>query len=131
MKSVPTIPIRYVGKKAEETDHLYGTGIAWTGKGDVQQVPIDKAPLLLAHEDVWEDARSAAVRKKQKLGEAKFIPERYREEDDPVPVAAQVHLMPLEDLTRYALVTFGERFSPEITLDAARTEVVRLMHTRG
>ncbi len=126
-----TIAIKYVGKKDAETDHLYGTGITWTGHGDVQQVPEDKAAFLLKHPDVWVDGRSAAARKKSPVEEQSFVPERYQEQEDMAPVPAKVHLMPKDDLISYAMTNFGERLSPEITEEQARHEVVRLMHTRG
>jgi hypothetical protein len=58
------IPIRYVGKKPEETDHTYGTGLTWTQEDNVKDVPADKAALLLNHPDVWADARAAKEQKK-------------------------------------------------------------------
>lgn len=126
-----SIAIRYVGKKEQMTDHLYGTGITWNGAGDVQDVPEDKAPLLLHHTDVWADARPAAARKKNPVGKAVDDVPRYRDSEEIITPAVKVHLMPLEDLGHYAFTHFGERLDPGLTVEQARGEVVRLMHTRG
>lgn len=45
--------IKYVGKKPTRKDTVAGTGIVWLGAGDVQDVPDDKASILLAHPDIW------------------------------------------------------------------------------
>jgi hypothetical protein len=50
-----TLKVRYVGKKDQETDHLYGTGITWVGLGDVHEVPLTAwAGKMSRHPDVWE-----------------------------------------------------------------------------
>lgn len=48
-----TVQVEYVGLKDEETDHLYGTGITWTGKGDVHAVPASAWEGMSKHPDVW------------------------------------------------------------------------------
>jgi len=126
-----TVPIRYVGKKPEETDHLYGTGLTWRGKHSVQQVPRDKAPLLLAHADVWRDARSPVLRKKDPIEPTQGTPLRYQEEDPGLsPMVPKVHLMPAHDLAVYALTEFNERLDPSLPEAQLRAEVVRLMNSR-
>lgn len=46
--------VRYVGLKDSETDCVAGTGITWTGKGDVQPVPPKAWEIMSRHPDVWE-----------------------------------------------------------------------------
>lgn len=125
-----SINIRYIGNKDVQEDHLYGTGIVWTGKGDVRPVPEDKAPFLLQHTDVWKDARSASARKKTPIAATEEVPLRYRETDELLPEPVKVHLMPLEDLARYAFSAFGERLAPELNVEQARAEVTHMMRTR-
>jgi hypothetical protein len=48
-----TVKVEYVGLKPSETDHTYGTGLTWTGAGDVQDVPIDAWEKMAKHTDVW------------------------------------------------------------------------------
>lgn len=47
--------VEYVGAKESETDHLYGTGIMWIGKGDVQEVPAAAWSRMRKHVDVWRE----------------------------------------------------------------------------
>ena len=47
------IKIQYIGKKPQRIDTVAGTGIVWTGNGDVQLVPSDAAKRMLQHPDVW------------------------------------------------------------------------------
>lgn len=49
--------IRYIGKKPQRADTLYGSGLVWSGHGDVQTcTDAAKAKLLLRHNDIFEDA---------------------------------------------------------------------------
>lgn len=47
------LKVEYVGLKDRETDHLYGTGITWVGKGDIHDVPADAWEGMKNHPDVW------------------------------------------------------------------------------
>lgn len=53
------VAVEYVGLKPSETDHLYGTGITWVGKGDVQNVPAAAWSRMRKHADVWREAPPA------------------------------------------------------------------------
>lgn len=75
-----TIPIGYCGKKDEETDHLYGTGLVWN-PGTVHDVPADKAALLLNHPDVWYDTRTPEVQAKKPVAPVAAAPKRTAEEE--------------------------------------------------
>jgi hypothetical protein len=55
------IAVEYVGCKPSETDHLYGTGIVWVGKGDVQMVPAAAWSRMQKHKDVWCEAAPASA----------------------------------------------------------------------
>lgn len=126
-----TVAIEYVGKKeAGETDHLYGTGITWAAPGDVQDVPDDKAPLLLNHPDVWRDGRSKAAQKKDPIEPKTHTSQRFEDHAIEHTVAAKIHLMPDTDMRRYAVTEFNEHLDPALTEDQVRAEVTRLIHTR-
>lgn len=134
MTAATPVPLRYVGKKASgETDHLYGTGITWDKPGDVKDVPADKAPLLLNHPDVWRDARVSAAKKTDPIEPKEPESKRIHEEEIIPDVAAKVHLMDKTGLVAYALTQFGERLDLDGkgTVESVRTEVVRLINTRG
>ncbi|AOY90560.1 hypothetical protein BKK79_00985 [Cupriavidus sp. USMAA2-4] len=47
------IPIEYVGKKPWTRDNVAGSGKAWEGPGDVQEVCVNQARMLLKHPDQW------------------------------------------------------------------------------
>lgn len=46
--------IKYAGAKARKDDNVAGTGVAWFGHGDVQEVPDAAVGKLLKHPDVWQ-----------------------------------------------------------------------------
>ncbi|MDS1141718.1 hypothetical protein RE432_14850 [Pusillimonas sp. SM2304] len=54
------VPVEYVGKKAEKTDNVAGTGLVWT-PGQIHYVPPLMAQKLAKHPDVWRIAEDAAV----------------------------------------------------------------------
>lgn len=45
--------VEYVGKKPKRTDSIAGTGVVWSGAGDVQPVPAAAWEKLSRHKDVW------------------------------------------------------------------------------
>lgn len=45
--------IRYIGLKPSKADNVAGTGVRWSGQGDVQEVPERAVPYLLQHPAVW------------------------------------------------------------------------------
>lgn len=47
------IPIIYVGKKPWTRDNVAGSGKAWDGPGDVQEVTENQAKTLLKYPDQW------------------------------------------------------------------------------
>lgn len=47
-----TIAIKYVGKKPSKVDNVAETGLVWL-PGQVHEVPVVKAAIMLQHPDVW------------------------------------------------------------------------------
>lgn len=101
-----TIRIECVRKIAHD-DTLYGTGL-WT-PGEKRDVPVERAPYLLWHADVWADARPAAARKKEPVLPMKR-PTAYHP-DEALP-AVNLSTMSKESLARYASMNFGDRLDP-------------------
>jgi hypothetical protein len=123
-----TIPIRYIGKKIEETDHLYGTGITWFGYGDVQPVPKYEAAFLLFHTDIFADDRNKADQAKDPI-----IPGRpkapYRDIDNELPTANLVY-MTKEAMAQYHERNFRERIDPKtMTAQQMRNTIIDKMRT--
>lgn len=97
----PNLMVRYVGLKESETDCVAGTGITWTGKGDVQLVPPAAWEIMAKHADVWElvidddSARTASTG--QTLGDAETKTESAEATSSTAvaPVAAVVETTPV------------------------------------
>ena len=47
------IALIYVGKKPWTFDNVAGSGKAWSGPGDIQEVTLNQARRLLKHPDQW------------------------------------------------------------------------------
>lgn len=122
-----TIPLRYVGKKDFETDHLYGTNITWR-RGEVHDVPANKAALLLQHTDVWADARATSKQKKEPVPPAEPTKKATKPEETP---AANFATMNLEGLRHYAQVNFNEYLPDDMAVEDARARVVELVRIKG
>jgi hypothetical protein len=120
-----TIPIGYHGKKELKDDPVAGTGLTWT-QGEVHDVPIEKASLLLAHPDVWYDARDKKSRKKdpvdptepQKLGP--LDPDQDLSAAKPAPLEL---VDTTEKAVTFAKSNFNVDLDPELTLEEMHTEI--------
>lgn len=53
MEEITLIALVYVGKKPWTMDNVAGSGKAWNGAGDVQEVTVNQAKRLLKHPDQW------------------------------------------------------------------------------
>ncbi|NSX14952.1 hypothetical protein HTY52_12790 [Cupriavidus taiwanensis] len=53
MSAIVLIALAYVGKKPWTLDNVAGSGKAWNGPGDVQEVTVNQARRLLKHPDQW------------------------------------------------------------------------------
>jgi hypothetical protein len=125
-----TVPLRYVGKKPSEVDHIYGTGIQWIkGISDVQEVPEDKAPFLLAHPDVWADARTEKQREKRPIP---AVERQSLQVNDPAPhhiLLPDINTMTAtrDELRDYAHRHFGIELAEKATQETLRNDLERLM----
>lgn len=103
MQPAQTVPIKYVGAKAQKSDNVANTGLVWT-PGQVHFVPPSDAFLLMKHPDVWVvpadfDVADVGVA----LGELpNKRPETPEEEaSDPLPR--------LEQMTKQEIALFSHR----------------------
>lgn len=53
MEKIMMIALVYVGLKPWTMDNVAGSGKAWDGPGDVQEVTVNQAKRLLKHPDQW------------------------------------------------------------------------------
>jgi hypothetical protein len=118
-----TIPIRYIGKKPEHEDALYGTGLTWKGQGDVQQVPRLQASHMLVHTDVYEDARTAKAKKSDPITPAKPVVKGLDQVDE-LPLA-NLAAMTKEQLLRYNAMQFGDRVHTQTMTEAQLRQRIR------
>jgi len=58
--SLGGVPIQYVGKKAQKTDNVAGTGLTWT-PGQVHIVPPLVAQKLARFADIWREVDPGTV----------------------------------------------------------------------
>ncbi|CAN7308359.1 hypothetical protein LJR296_001464 [Cupriavidus necator] len=63
MTAIVLIALVYVGKKPWTLDNVAGSGKAWEGPGDVQEVTVNQARRLLQHPDQWalDNPEDAAI----------------------------------------------------------------------
>jgi hypothetical protein len=118
-----TIPIRYIGKKPSHTDDLYGTNITWERVGDEKQVPVNVVPFMLMHPDVYEDARSKALQKKQPI-KAEPLPMARRDFDKELPMANLAYMTKAQ-MAQYAAKNLRLDLKPEsMTVQQMRNRIM-------
>lgn len=98
------IEIEYVGKKPWARDNVAGSGKAWNGPGDVQEVTVNQAKTLLKYPDQWALANEGDASKVDGPVMVKVTdPQSGKSEDVPAAVLAK----PLEAMTKAELTAFG------------------------
>lgn len=98
------IPILYVGKKPWTRDNVAGSGKAWNGPGDVQEVTANQAKVLLKYPDQWGLANEADVANVSgPVTVTVTNPQSGETEEIPASVLAK----PLETMTKAELTAFG------------------------
>lgn len=55
------VKVELVVDRSPFEDANYGTGIVWSGPGDVKEVPAEKWALMEKHSDVWREAGKEPV----------------------------------------------------------------------
>jgi len=99
------VPIVYVGNKPHAFDNIAHSGKSWKGYGDVQEVTVSQAKLLLKHPDQWalaNEAYRAAV-------EATVSIESKDEYGDTVTIYQDDLKKPLEKMSKAELVALAKQ----------------------
>ena len=99
------VPVKYVGLKDEEVDHIYGSWVTWK-RGEIQEVEDYVAMQLIKHPE-FEDARHHKQKTKPIEG---VIPERQVEEikdEDLPPLVHSMESMTKDQIAQYARRNFG------------------------
>lgn len=120
-------PIRYIGKRQEYVENLYGTGIKFT-KGEVELVPNLKAPFLLKHPDQYEvaDAKDA-VKEPQPAPKAKD-----KDTDESLQQARDlVANMPMKAVREFVKTNFNQSIKVGTNTEDGRKLAIQLIDQYG
>lgn len=55
------VAVRLVVDRVDFADPTYGSGVVWSGKGNVQPVPNEKWAAMKKHTDVWQEADASTA----------------------------------------------------------------------
>lgn len=111
------IEIIYVGKKPWTRDNVAGSGKAWDGPGDVQEVTENQAKVLLKYPDQWALANDKDAKK---VEGPVTVPVTDPQSGDTTDVPATVLAKPIEKMNKGELVTFAA--SIKLALDPAMSK---------
>lgn len=126
-----TVKLEYIGPKSVYEDVDFKTG-EWT-PGDKKDVPVEVAPYMLFHHDMFKDARSAVAQKKEPISPQQK-PTNYKKIDkiDLEPPLANLSAMTKQGLAQYAQSNFQHNFDyDKTTAGQMRTEIIGLMRQRA
>lgn len=116
------ISVKYIGKRPECTDGLYGTRIHWF-RGDSRMVPADKARQMLKHTDVYAPGKKDAP--------VPELPKVPTEEESTQDMRDTVANMDVESLAVYAKTSFQVKLDKRKSLQDLRTQVTSLVDQFG
>ena len=126
------IPIRYIGLRPTETDHLYRSGAVFT-QGKVTFVPDWAAAKLLKHTE-YEDARPKSERGQpitaERVLDAAEI-EAESLEHEALDAHVNIETMTRDQMAAHAMRNFGVRVDAAANKAAVTSTVRSLMQSRG
>lgn len=110
------IGIKYIGKRDEHHDNLYGTNLSWT-PGQVRNVGDDVAKQMLVHSDTYEEVKPVK-------GEAAAV---IAANDEPIKEAKPLPNLETMDkaaLNLYSMQNFGEQFPAKMSEQKMRDNIM-------
>ena len=119
-----TVPIKYIGKKDEHKDNLYGTGLEWK-PGEVHKVLAAAAAKMLAHTDTYEQDGNAVA------GGVAVVEQKSDGQDDMQAPLPQLSVMDKNELINFAQQHYGENLAPDMPEADMRSTVFSLVQARG
>lgn len=133
--------IQYVGRKAQFTDRLYGSGLTFL-PGQVRAIPSTLARSLLRHQDSFVEAAESAPEQakkdpafddtQQQLEQAdKANRARDKERDELQDLRDQIGQMDKEALELYARTNFRQELDRRKSLSALRQQVTGMVDQFG
>lgn len=142
---VSNVAVKYIGRREEYTDRLYGTGLAFT-PGQVREVPEQISRKFLRHADLFE--RTVAVpEQKQEKGTKKDsstddtaakleLAEKKKQAEQEATnrlqdLHDQVNTMEKDALQEFALTKYQQKVPKNLSLDNMRSRVIGLIDQYG
>ena len=121
---IALIPIKYIGKRATNTDGTYGTNITWLA-GETQSVPSDAASKMLKHTDVY-------ARGESKASEVMAVKPKVETDDDKTQETRYaIASWDKAALASYAKNNFNVTLDKRAAVDDLRTQVTQMVDQFG
>ena len=120
-----TVPVKYIGKKDEHKDNLYGTGLEWN-PGQVHHVPAAAAAKMLAHTDTYAQDGAAVAG----VAESKAPAKDAAAQKLPVPLP-NLDGMTTQELVNFAQQHYGEKLPDDMSEENMRAKVLGFIQARG
>lgn len=115
------IDIIYVGKKPWTRDNVAGSGKAWAGNGDVQQVTENQAKALLKYPDQWALAHDKdAAKVDGPITVAVTDPQSGVTTEVPAAVLAK----PLESMSKAELTAYGASINLKLAPALSKKQMI-------
>lgn len=120
-----TVPVKYIGKKDEHKDNLYGTSLEWK-PGQVHHVPAAAAAKMLAHTDTYAQDGVAVAGVAESNAPAKdAAPQKL-----PVPLP-NLDGMTAQELVNFAQQHYGDKLPDDMSKPDMEARVLSLVQLHG
>jgi hypothetical protein len=135
-----SVPVKYIGRRPEYLDRLYGTGLKFLS-GETLPLPAEIAAKFLRHADMFEKGQAVAESKDEDAGNdkaAKQLEEsakqqqKERDEQNALQdLRDQVQSMNTEALENFAKVNYRQDIDKSKDLPAQREQVIGFIDQYG
>jgi hypothetical protein len=124
---MPLVAIKYVGKKASEVDHLYGSNLVWDRETS-HWVEASIAQKLLGHPDVW--AINAEAGEAPATGIAPVVKKAPKQDEPELPIMVNIGAMTKAEIITHTMREFGVSLNPKAKIDELRADLTKLNDER-
>lgn len=137
-QDVQAVGVKYIGRRDEYTDRLYGTGLVFAA-GEIHPLPPELAKKFLRHADVFEKADAPveveakpASKTKKALDEAKKQQDKERDEQNALQdLRDQVQSMNKDALENFAKVNYRQDIDKRSSVESLREQVIGFIDQYG
>lgn len=117
------VGIKYIGTREAHTDNLYGTALTWN-PGQVHNVADDVAARMLAHADVYAEAKPVK-------GEEPATQGVLAKMEDPSHMLPNLDGMGKPDLIAFAQQHYNEKLHHAMSEENMRNKILTLIQANG